>query len=328
MKKLTKKSLDELAKTMPVISENVQRSLIGGIDLPELVVTGYYPTWPPEDEDWLKEFYAKATGSYDDDDGSGGTDYLGYYGGGGGYRDDEGGGGGGGGGGGSDGNSSEKTMSQQEREAERQKNLNDGVNISSFIFESSGMIAFENQLKEILQSNSVIANLLSFFEGDKKKIVQMTFDVTSLPGTVGAMAQSYSQESYHITFNSNAMNQNGWNLRSTGRDNAGYDWSNVRNMNEALVATLAHEVMHANHFARYEAAMRLYKNERSLAARHLLNEGYSHEYVNIFFIQSGNLWFDRAVTDRDERLESYIGTYNSGVINKAIEEYRREHGAY
>jgi hypothetical protein len=42
MKKLTRKSLDELAKVMPVISEEEQRNYVGGTDTSYYYGTGYY----------------------------------------------------------------------------------------------------------------------------------------------------------------------------------------------------------------------------------------------------------------------------------------------
>jgi hypothetical protein len=54
MKKLTKKNLDELAKVMPVLNENIQRSLIGGgngtqtnpyteTEFDQFLTSGYFP---------------------------------------------------------------------------------------------------------------------------------------------------------------------------------------------------------------------------------------------------------------------------------------------
>lgn len=135
----------------------------------------------------------------------------------------------------------------------------DGINTddaNKFTFKTHSNTAFHFQLTEMLKSNSVIKNLLSYFE---RGVVYMTFGMEDLPidnNTAVIARTSYvSSESYHINFNKNLIRNNGWNNPYSGKDSVGYDFSKAKNMKEKLLITLAHESMHANHMARYQEAM-------------------------------------------------------------------------
>src|SRR5690554_5727960 len=125
-----------------------------------------------------------------------------------------------------------------------------------------------------------------------------------------------SQSSYRINFNSNYMNDSGWNNSYNGVDNIGYDFSNARNMEEKLIITLVHEAMHANHRARYEDAMRYAGNRRDIAVDFLKANGYSDEYIAMYFERDATgTWVDADVNQRVERQHAYFQKYNHGVID-------------
>ncbi|NLX80218.1 MAG: hypothetical protein GXZ03_01440, partial [Proteiniphilum sp.] len=206
----------------------------------------------------------------------------------------------------------------------------DGIDINSknYTFNTSEYSAFNKQLQSILESNSVISNLLSFFNNG---VVHMTFGVDYYPkvGTkiTAANLVYKSEESYHINFNSDLINEDGWNLNYSGIDNAGFDFSQARNAEERLVITLAHEAMHAKHNAIYEAAVRKHPTSSDNAANLLLNSGYSEEYVNIFFEKnSSGKWIYNYNGDRNQRMHDYMNNNNQGVIESALNEYRKDHG--
>ncbi|MDL2297388.1 hypothetical protein LJC68_10140, partial [Bacteroidales bacterium OttesenSCG-928-B11] len=204
----------------------------------------------------------------------------------------------------------------------------DGVkNIQNFFFRTSGV--FHEQLIKVLRSNSVIKNLLSYFEN---KIVRMTFRVADLGVNVGAHMNPVSRESYHMVFNERYINTNGWNLILKG-DNVGYDWSKIQTKEQALVIILAHESQHANHQARYEDALRFAENAgftdgyvADPAAKWLLGQGYSEEFVSIFFIWNNTYtrWEFNNDGKQGERMHEYMRKYNQGVFDAAVDEFKND----
>jgi hypothetical protein len=146
-------------------------------------------------------------------------------------------------------------------------------------------------------------------------------------GIASAYTSYLSQSSYHITFNSNLMDEDGWNNPHNGVNNIGYDFSKARNIEEKLIITLVHEAMHANHMARYHDAMRHVDNDRGRAAKFLQDNGYSDEFIAMYFERDATgRWVDADVNQRVERQHAYFEKYNHGVIDAALEEYRRDHG--
>jgi len=210
-------------------------------------------------------------------------------------------------------------------------NLTDGVdygNSGHFTFNTSGNTAFQNQLTSILGSNSVIGNLLSFFD---RGYVHMTFGMSGYEQVGSGIASAYtsysSQSSYNINFNSNFMDDNGWNNPYDGGNNIGYDYSKARNMEEKLIITLVHEAMHANHTARYHDAIRSAGNRRPEAVQFLKDNGYSDDFIAMYFERDATgAWVDADVNQRVARQHAYFEKYNHGVIDAALEEYRRDHG--
>ena len=89
----------------------------------------------------------------------------------------------------------------------------------------------------------------------------------------------------------------------------------------------SHEAMHANHTARYHDAMRFANNNRDEAATFLINNGYSDEFIAMYFERDANgKWVDADVNQRAARSHAYFENNNHGVIDAALEEYRRDHG--
>lgn len=201
--------------------------------------------------------------------------------------------------------------------------IKDGININSgnFTFNTLKNEAFHKQLTNILSTNKTIKGLLSYFD---KGIVHMTFEVKDLEQKRIAQTNYVSSDSYHIEFNSQMINQYGWSSNHKGFDNIGYDWSKARTAEERLVITLAHEAIHAKHYATYEDAMREGKNYPHIVAQILLDRGYSQEFVKIYFIKDNNGEWKHNVEGRNDRAHEYMRKYDHSVIDKALEEYRRD----
>lgn len=398
MRKVTRKSLDELAKVMPVISEESQKMYVGGTsgytggDPPSGPTGSSDGGWTPPppvpgplgspsnpysiDEalglmnggHWGGGYvsgwgYVSAevevnsptgsipptgyVGGYDGGyDGSSGGGYVGGYDGGsggsyvggydggyvGGYDGGSNGGAGGGSGGssgsgtgggsGSGNNSSYMPPGITGNCLDNNGSLYDGVNIQNtknFTFNTESQSVFNEQLISILRSNSVLKSLLSYFD---KGVVHMTFDIR---GDVSIAQTTYpSYESYHITFSSQHINENGWNKILLG-DNIDYDWSKVRTTEEALVVVLTHEAQHANHVARFREAAQQANNEPIKTAKLLKEWGYSQEYVDIFIENNNGKYSYVSGNQQVDNMHNYMNKYNHGVIDAALEEYRKDY---
>ena len=370
-RKLTRKSLDELALIMPVLSGDVQRRYVGGGDgSKENPFTeeeydgmvnagtwygGYVEGWGYTFGDLevtgsISGSQNGVSGSYDgewedwdnDSGPQGGSGYWGdsgnYWGDTGNYFDDGyntgvGGGSSGGSssnGGGSNSGSGSNSSSGSNNgggTSDIPPGMLDGIDINSrnYTFNTSEYSAFNKQLQSILESNSVISNLLSFFNNG---VVHMTFGVKDYSedgGLIAGSLNSSNRESFHINFNSNLINDNGWNNTSSGINNVGVDYSQARNMDEKLILTLAHEAMHANHRARYDAALREAGGWPGPAADWLINSGYSKEYVEIYFQKnSDGEWDYNRDGNMNQREHDYMRKHNQGVFRDALDEYRKD----
>ena len=89
----------------------------------------------------------------------------------------------------------------------------------------------------------------------------------------------------------------------------------------------SHEAMHANQMARYHDAMRYAGNVRYKAVDFLKNNGYSDEFIAMYFERDATgAWVDADVNQRVARQHAYFENNCHGVIDAALEEYRRDHG--
>ena len=216
-------------------------------------------------------------------------------------------GGGGGGWGGSDNSSS----------------LTDGVNInnsSHFTFNTNSQPIFNEQLTNILKSNSVIKTLLSYFN---KGYVHLTFGLEDMAENVTAYTTPKSYDSYHIVFNSQYITEQGWDIPLEGIDNIGYDRSKIKTTDEALVATLTHEAIHANHFAIFNDAFLQGSGVKYNVVHILQEKGYSQDFIDIFIDKRTNEWVNNE--QRKINMHEYMKKYDHGVIDAALEEYRTDY---
>lgn len=208
----------------------------------------------------------------------------------------------------------------------------DGIDINSshFTFKTQENQAFHQQLTNILSTNKTIKGLLGYF---KNGVVHLTFGIKDLDIQTLARTDYKSQESYHIEFNSKVIGQNGWSLNYKGKNNIDYDFSKASTTEERLLITLIHEVIHAKHYATYEDAFREaqkispykepYPND---IANNLLSRGYSQEFVEIYLIKDCEGGWHYNSVGRNDRAHDYMRKYDHGVIDKALEEYRRDRG--
>ena len=200
--------------------------------------------------------------------------------------------------------------------------LTDGVdigNIRNFTLNLDSQPIFNEQIVNILKSNSVLKALLSYFD---KGYLHLTFSIEGMDEHTTAYTTWKSDDSYHIVFNSQYITDQGWDIPLNRIDNIGYDWSKVNSVDEALVVTLTHEAIHANHFAifndaRIQAEGKVYETYRILQEK-----GYSQEFIDIFIDRNTSEWTNNE--QRDISMHEYMNKYDHGVIDSALEEYRND----
>lgn len=207
--------------------------------------------------------------------------------------------------------------------------IKDGININSgnFTFNTQKNEVFHKQLTDILSTNKIIKELLGYFENG---VVHLTFDINDLEEKTFAQTIYPSTESYHIVFNSQMIDENGWNYAYKGKDNIGFDHSKAQNTDERIIIILTHEAMHAKYRAIYEDAFReaqkisLYKDPYPEdIVNHLFNNGYSQEFIEIFFIKRNGEWRYNE-NEKSDKTHEYMRKHNHSVIDKALEEYRKD----
>lgn len=198
----------------------------------------------------------------------------------------------------------------------------DGVNINdtrNFTFNTITHEAFNELLKDILESNSILKTLLSYFD---KGYLHLTFGVEGMDKNIVAYTTFQSYDSYHIVFNTEYITENGWNISLSRIDNIGYDWHKVKTTDEALLVTLTHEAIHANHFAIFNDAFLQANMNKYDTYRILQEKGYSQEFIDIFIDKDTNEWVGDE--QRDVNMHNYINKYDLGIIDSALDEYRKD----
>ena len=201
--------------------------------------------------------------------------------------------------------------------------MTDGVdigNIRNFTLNLDSQPVFNEQMVNILKSNSVLKTLLSYFD---KGYLHLTFSIEDMDENTTAYTTWKSDDSYHIVFNSQYITDQGWYIPLNRIDNIGYDWSKVNSVDEALVVTLTHEAIHANHFAIFNDARIQAENKKFDTAYILQQKGYSQEFIDIFIDKDTNEWTTNE--QRDISMHEYMNKYDLGVIDSALEEYRNDY---
>ena len=308
-----------------------------GYRLPEVTVYGYYPNHNQGGGDFWPIFpngplenpnggypYSNGQQGYNGNpgiNGNSGYGYYGYYG----YYDTGYYGGGSGGNVSSDDDGNPNLIHLNDGEcvvAAIANALTDGVdigNIRNFTLNLDSQPVFNEQMVNILKSNSVLKALLSYFNNG---VIHLTFDLADMNSV--AQTTYPSRDSFHITFNEQFMDDEGWS-KILRHDNMNYDWSKVHTAEEALVVVLAHESQHANHVARFFDAAQQAHDDPTETANLLKEWGYNQEYVDIF-IESRNGKYSYVSGDQQVvNMHDYMDKYNQGVIDAALEEYRQDY---
>ena len=191
-----------------------------------------------------------------------------------------------------------------------QKDGVDVTNADHFFFENTkDNPAFHKQLTKILESNSMLKELLTYFDrGYVSMILQLgTFTEDDEIGSAAITKYDSNTGLYSIKFNEECLDENGWKDKPSGVDAYGFDWNQVRTKEEALVIILTHESMHARHFAIYNSICNdisektgLKNIPGSIIYNVMKNRGYSEEFISIFITNDMKPQYD------DNKMHSFI----------------------
>ena len=151
----------------------------------------------------------------------------------------------------------------------------------------------------------------------------MTFEIMDMDSAYAHTTYKNDGSVYYIRFNTDYIDEDGWNGPTQRTDRIGYDWNNVHTKEEAMLVTLTHEAMHANHFARYNDALIKCNGIVAETREYLLENGYSQEFVNIFIEQDGDGKYVET-KDYGDRMHEYMKAYDLKYIDEALAEYRND----
>ena len=214
-----------------------------------------------------------------------------------------------------------------------QKDGVDVTNADHFFFENTkDNPAFHKQLTKILESNSMLKELLTYFDrGYSAMILRME----EMPPDTGAITEYDEKRKLMVmTFNTGCMNSDGWYFRPTEKDkngdwdNIGFDWDKVYTKDEYLLVTLVHEALHARHFAIYYDTYNEIQKEKGFGNEvkgtdvyeRLRKQGYSEDFINIFVTPGKVLRF----AGREALMHEFIRKYDLWIFDDALTEYRND----
>ena len=206
-----------------------------------------------------------------------------------------------------------------------QNGLTDITNNNCIQFIMKGNEAFYKQLVALLSGNSQIKSLLVYFD---RKYMGITFTIANFgEATIGAATINDPNNPYAsiiMAFNSEYISSKGWIAIPTGEDNVGFKWDEVENEGEALVVIVTHEAIHANHYAKALDALAKFNGNAELAKDYLLENKYSQEFVNIYFVQIDGKWKFDDTKNAEVKAHKYMKKYDLGIMYNALDEYRKD----
>lgn len=192
-----------------------------------------------------------------------------------------------------------------------------GALVQNFRFDADNAkeATFLNKVKDIVASNGIIAALLTRFSNNNVKLVFNVGPLNSNPGKL-TLAETNPHdptgETFFITFNSDldVISQNGDWVQPK-------DFTGPDKLIQSLTNTIAHEAMHAKHYAIFQEALRENEN-RTVETYNWLLSRYSQEFVNIFFKMVNGQPRTNTPQEILDNDHAFMDQYNTGV-NTAVE---------
>ena len=190
---------------------------------------------------------------------------------------------------------------------------NDGVdldNIRNDVPNPDG--DFNQSLERILETNSVIKDILSSFNNNNVEMVFRTADLGTPDPVTGSVTTANtdpwdpSGETFFITFNEYFIDENGWTLGT-----------------EALVNTLVHESIHAKHYHIFNEANRYTIGNE--AAYDWVCDNYSDELANVFYTVNPNgTVTTNTPAEMVDKDHEHMTEFNKSTFDAAKEEHNND----
>ena len=212
----------------------------------------------------------------------------------------------------------------------------DVTNVDHFNFETAKVNpAFHRQLTKILESNSVLKELLAYFDTGKDCLTLRIAPIEEKEGEkIGAQTiHDPESERYFMTFNEKYFEDDKWVFMPElpGVDMTGFDWRLVETPGQALAATLIHEAMHAKHYALFYDAYYAVAGPNppdtvvQVVIQEMIRRNYPEDFRRIFSeSDESTAWRDG--TDIDNRLHAYMKDHEMENFYDAFNEFYDDYG--
>ena len=159
------------------------------------------------------------------------------------------------------------------------------------------------QLLELMASSNELMSALNPFKAGNDNL---TINMKALNDSTTMESESYPGN-YTISINSRCVNKDkGFDAFSKDIDNAGYkhdgDTANT------FSVSFAHEALHAKHYFWYFESKR-YGDTPEESVKFLKDNGFSDDFVNIFYENKSNRWNTISPSSFEENEHNYFANY-------------------
>lgn len=177
------------------------------------------------------------------------------------------------------------------------------------------------QITGLLEKSSELRGILSTFtHGGVKLTIEVVDDETMRKGDTIMYTELDGKGGVVLRINSKHVNPTeGFTGKLNTTDNIGYQHDGT--VQGTLAVCFAHEAIHAKHISVFQQAMVHCHFNESEAYNYLLQQGYSHDFANIFFTQQNGTWKRVSRDEVATREHDYLRKYNHGVLDRVRKQY-------
>ena len=171
------------------------------------------------------------------------------------------------------------------------------------------------QIESILDNCPTLTNTLQWDSTD----LRLHFQIEKQgPHNVGRTEWVPGARKVKILINENVLDAQGFNFSEVGNNNnIHYEYHG--DVYERLVGMLMHEAIHVMHCRQIQRALNVTHGNMSKAYEHLKKQGYTQEFLKIFFEDVGG---QKMINFHPDREHIYMLKYDHGAISEAIREYQ------
>ena len=171
------------------------------------------------------------------------------------------------------------------------------------------------QIESILDNCPTLTSTLEWDSTD----LRLHFQIEKQgPRNVGSTEWIPGARKVNILINENVLDAQGFNFSEVGNDNnIHYEYHG--DVYERLVGMLMHEAIHVMHCRQIQRALNFTHGNMSEAYKRLKKQGYTQEFLKIFFEGVGD---NQIINFNSDREHIYMLKYDHEAISEAIREYQ------